>query len=209
MVSILPLICSSTNLFFWYLGSVPRAPPRIEINVNVIVPRLIHLSNKLQVFVCLFTFFYFRKKEKTLMASSFFSLINTRFVLVAGVWWSIYIPKSLRILLFLFSWTDSGLYIYHLLIVQTSILLRLARILMWYTLSQLPHYIKFLKPILFMARDSSSGFRQGFHTFLYGHKKYNRGSGRKSTNEQYGLRSAPSARRVVLWHFLYSFSCIL
>ena len=52
-----------------------------------------------------------------------------------------------------------------------------------------------------MARDSSSGFRQGHHTFLYGHKKYNWGSGRKRTNEQYGLRSAPSARRVVLWHF--------
>ena len=43
-----------------------------------------------------------------------------------------------------------------------------------------------------MACDSSSGFRQGYHTFLYGHKKYNRG--RKGTNEQYGLRSAPSVR---------------
>ena len=64
-----------------------------------------------------------------------------------------------------------------------------------------PEYINFLKPILFMARDSYSGFRQGYHTFLYGRKKYNRGSGRKRTNEQYGLRSTPSARRVVLWHF--------
>ena len=64
-----------------------------------------------------------------------------------------------------------------------------------------PEYISFLKPILFMARDSSSGFRHGYHTFLYGHKKYNWGSGRKRTNEQYGLKSAPSARRVVLWHF--------
>ena len=52
-----------------------------------------------------------------------------------------------------------------------------------------------------MIRDSSRGFRQGYHKFLYGHKKYNRASGRKRTNEQYGLRSAPSARRVVLWHF--------
>ena len=64
-----------------------------------------------------------------------------------------------------------------------------------------PEYINFLKPILFIARDSSSGFRQGYHTFLYGHKKHNRGSGRKRTNEQYGLRSAPNARRVVLWYF--------
>ena len=30
-----------------------------------------------------------------------------------------------------------------------------------------------------MARDSSSGFQQGYHTFLYGHKKYNRASGEK------------------------------
>ena len=62
-------------------------------------------------------------------------------------------------------------------------------------------YINFLKPILVMARHSSSGFRQGHHTFVNGCKKYNRGRGRKRTNEQYGLRSAPSARRVVLWHF--------
>ena len=41
-----------------------------------------------------------------------------------------------------------------------------------------------------MARDLSSGFRQGYHTFLYGYKKYKRGSGRKRTNDRYGLRSA-------------------
>ena len=52
-----------------------------------------------------------------------------------------------------------------------------------------------------MARDSSSGFRQRYHTFICSHKKYNRGSQRKRTNEQHGLRSAPSARRVVLWNF--------
>ena len=64
-----------------------------------------------------------------------------------------------------------------------------------------PEYNNFLKPILFMTCNSSCGFQQGYHTFLYSHKKYNQGSGRKRTNEQYGLRSAPSARRVVLWHF--------
>ena len=51
-----------------------------------------------------------------------------------------------------------------------------------------------------MAHDSSIGFSQGYHTFLYGYKWYNRGSGRKRKNEQYGLSSAPSARRVVLSH---------
>ena len=52
-----------------------------------------------------------------------------------------------------------------------------------------------------MARNSSCWLRQGYHAFLYGHKKYDQGSGRKRINEHYGLRSAPSARRVVLWHF--------
>ena len=60
-----------------------------------------------------------------------------------------------------------------------------------------PEYINFLKLILFMAHDSFSGFQQGYHTFLYSHKKYNRGSGRKRTNEQYGLRSALSERIVL------------
>ena len=67
-----------------------------------------------------------------------------------------------------------------------------------------PQYINFLKPILFTARDSSSGFQQGYHTFLYSHKKYNRECGRKRINEQYGLRSATSARRVVFWHCIPS-----
>ena len=37
-----------------------------------------------------------------------------------------------------------------------------------------------------MASDSSSGSRQGYHTFLYGHTKYNRVGWRKRTNEQTG-----------------------
>ena len=47
-----------------------------------------------------------------------------------------------------------------------------------------PHYISFLKPILFMASDSFSGFWQGCYTFLYGHIKYNWEGERKRTNEQ-------------------------
>ena len=84
---------------------------------------------------------------------------------------------------------------------NTKSVIKQRHIILWYTPSAAPNLSTSLKPILFMARDSSSGFRQEHHTFLYGHKKYNRGSGRKRTNEQYGLRSAPSARRVVLWHF--------
>ena len=50
-----------------------------------------------------------------------------------------------------------------------------------------PEYLNFLKPILFMDRDSSSGFRQGCYTFLYGHKKYNRGSGKKEQTNNMDL----------------------
>ena len=45
-----------------------------------------------------------------------------------------------------------------------------------------PWLINFFKPTLFMASDSSSGFWQGYHTFLYGHIKWV--GGRKRTNEQ-------------------------
>ena len=43
-----------------------------------------------------------------------------------------------------------------------------------------------------MASDSSSGFRQGYHTFLYGHIKYNREGGRKNkrTNMDLGQLQA-------------------
>ena len=44
-------------------------------------------------------------------------------------------------------------------------------------------YINFLKPFQVLARDSSSG-PLGQFTFLYGHKKYNRGSGRKKTKSK-------------------------
>ena len=47
-----------------------------------------------------------------------------------------------------------------------------------------PRLINFFKPMLFMASDSSSGFRHVYHTFLYGHIKYNPEGGRKRTNEQ-------------------------
>ena len=50
-----------------------------------------------------------------------------------------------------------------------------------------------------LAGDSSSD-PLGHFTFLYGFKKYNRGSGRKRTNKQYGLGSIQNARRASLWH---------
>ena len=56
-------------------------------------------------------------------------------------------------------------------------------------------YIIFLKPIPFIARDSSSGFCRGISHFFMATRNTTEGVGEK---EQYGLRSAPSAR-VILW----------
>ena len=43
--------------------------------------------------------------------------------------------------------------------------------------------ISFLKPFQVLAGDTSSG-PLGHFTFLYGHKKYNRGNGRKGTKNK-------------------------
>ena len=72
-----------------------------------------------------------------------------------------------------------------------------------------PQLINFFKPILFMASDSSSGFRQGYHTFLYGHLKYNWEGGIKRTNEQtWTWISSKCKKGESIWHFPYSLLCI-
>ena len=56
--------------------------------------------------------------------------------------------------------------------------------LMWrYPLGP-PRYINFFEPFHFLAGDQLVVPIGGHRTFLYGYKKYNRGSGRKRTNEQ-------------------------
>ena len=51
-----------------------------------------------------------------------------------------------------------------------------------------------------MASDSSSGFWQGYHTFLYGHIKYNREGGRKNkrTNMELGQLQAQERELLTL-----------
>ena len=62
---------------------------------------------------------------------------------------------------------------------------------------RLPRLINFFKPILFLASDSTSGFRRGIsHFFTATKDTTDRVEGR--TNEQYGLGSVPSARKGVL-----------
>ena len=66
-----------------------------------------------------------------------------------------------------------------------------------------PRYINLFETILFLARDSSSGSAGVSHISLQPQKKYNRESVEKRINEQNGFMSAPSARKVVLWHFAF------
>ena len=54
MVSILPLISNSSSLFFLLLGTVPSA----STIIGIIITLMFH--GFFQVFVYLFTFFYFR-----------------------------------------------------------------------------------------------------------------------------------------------------
>ena len=55
--------------------------------------------------------------------------------------------------------------------------------ILWYTPLWPPHYINFLKSILFLASDSSSGSVGVFHISLRPQKKYNRESRRKKKNK--------------------------
>ena len=56
-------------------------------------------------------------REKRIKGKIFFLLIiNTKYVLLVGIVWSVYISKYHIILLFWFSRTDSGLRIYHLVV---------------------------------------------------------------------------------------------
>ena len=79
------------------------------------------LSGKIQVFVYLFTFFDFHSEvhqngKIRKKANSLFLLFSTKPGLLVGIRWSIYNSKSSWISWVFFAWTDSGLFIYHLVV---------------------------------------------------------------------------------------------
>ena len=67
MVSILPQISNSSSLFFRPLGTVQSAPTTIGITVTFNLPSFLKLFGKIQVFVYLFTFFYFHSVSGLLL----------------------------------------------------------------------------------------------------------------------------------------------
>ena len=70
----------------------------------------------------------------------------------------------------------------------------------WYTPSANPVHINFFKPLLFLASDSSSGFRWGISHFFTATKNTTERVEEEQTN-QHGVGSTPSARKGVLWRF--------
>ena len=62
------------------------------------------------------------------------------------------------------------------------------------TPSAAPVLMNFFKPILFMASDSSSGFRRGISHFFTASKNTAERMGEKEQTNKHGLRSTPSAR---------------
>ena len=76
---------------------------------------------------------------------------------------------------------------------------------MWYYPCGHPVLINFFKPILFLASDSSSGFRQGISYFFTATKKYNRMGEEEQTNNM-DLSQLQAQESFVT--ILYSFSSI-
>ena len=84
------------------------------------------LTGKIQVLDSLYVFFHFYSivlhwNSKILQITNYFLLVicvaikrNSKFGLLAGIWWSVCITKSQMILYVSFSRKDSGLYLYHL-----------------------------------------------------------------------------------------------
>ena len=69
-----------------------------------------------------------------------------------------------------------------------------------------PPYINFFKPFHFLAGDHLV-VPIGVSHIPLRHKKYNQGSGRKRTNEQYAWVNS-SARRLILWHCAFPYAYV-
>ena len=107
MVSILPLISSSSNLFFLTFEDCSKRAKYKLVSPLSSCFTAFHLSGKIQVFVYLFSFFIFllwssRTAKFTRRPVLFFLLINSRSGLLTRVEWSVYISKSQRILCLIF-----------------------------------------------------------------------------------------------------------
>ena len=102
MVSILHLISSSVCLFSRSLGTIRKA--LVTISITVTFSFFSCLARSMYLFV--FSVFF--------LSMLYLLVINTRCVLLVGVWQSVCVSKPQRISCISFSWRDSGLCIYHL-----------------------------------------------------------------------------------------------
>ena len=116
MTSILPLISNSSCLCSKHWGIVPSAPT--TIGIPVCHPHLPQFFSPLARFKysSIFLFLLYRPPERQNSLDCKFFWGGAKCGILVGIKWSVYIPKSQRIVWVSFSRTNSGLYIYHLVV---------------------------------------------------------------------------------------------
>ena len=110
MVSVRPLISKSASSFTIPLVAEPRAPITIGITVTFMFYRF---SCKFQVLIFLFFFFFNFTSWSAGTAKTTIQLVLCFLLTITG---SGRLSEIKRTVCFSFSWTDSGLYIYHIFV---------------------------------------------------------------------------------------------
>ena len=125
MVSTRSIISKFSSPYTNPLVTAPRVPITIGIRVTFTFHSFFNSLAKVKGLISLFTFFQFyfvvRQYSKVHNSASIFFLFFNFLIIIrsgrlAEIWWSVCISKSLRSFGFSFSWTNSGLCIYHLFI---------------------------------------------------------------------------------------------
>ena len=121
MVSIHPLIFNSSNPLSKPLKTVPSTPVPSAITVTFMFHNFfssLAKSKYLSLFSLslFFTLWSAWTAKSTIQQVLFFLLISTRSGLLVGIRWSVCFSKFQRLLWISFSWTDSGLCLYHFVV---------------------------------------------------------------------------------------------
>ena len=124
MVYTRPPTSKSSSPFNNPFVTIPKSPITIGITVTLLFHSFVlffQFSGRVEVLTLLFPFFQLytvisRYRKVHNFASAFFLLITIRFDLLAEIRWPVCMSKTHRSLSVLFSKTDAGLCIYHLLV---------------------------------------------------------------------------------------------
>ena len=142
MVSILLLISNSSNLLSKLLRTVPSAPSTFGITILLIFHSFLTslvMSKYFFIFLLSFILTLF-SCFSSVFSLLFFLLINCRSDRLAGIKRSVCYSKSQKVLRISFSSTDSGLGIYHLVVLSKFSLLHNFQWLSFPTQSSIVRY---------------------------------------------------------------------